>query len=246
MKYIIITALIIITGYVSGYILKTTEAQIDVETGITSTSTMDGRCPMERCPMDDNIGTSTCPYMMDVNKSPEQAKLKEDMRKLWTDHIIWTANAANAILGDMPGKDEITARLLKNPTDMANAIRPYYGDDVAVKFEELMKGHLTIAADFITAVKTSDEAKVSDLDAKWHQNADQIADLLSQANPDWPREEVKNMMYEHLDLLKKEIGYHINRNIPEAISNFDRIEDQALKMADAMSSGIIKQFPDKF
>lgn len=234
MKYIVTTILIIVAGY-TGYSLKGINAQIDTDAG---TSAVEYRCPMD--------GAGACPYMMGAATSTEQMRFNQDMRKLWEEHVIWTANVAMAIFGNMPGKDEMIARLLKNPADMANAIRPYYGDDIAAKFEELMREHLTIAADLITAAKAGDEAKVSDSDARWHQNADQIADLLSQANPDWPREEMKSMMYEHLDLLKKEVGYHINQNIPEAISNFDRIEDQALKMADAMSSGIIKQFPDKF
>lgn len=240
MKYLIIAALIIITGYFS---VINTNAQMDIDTG---TSTMDNRCPMERCPMDDNISTSTCPYMMDANTSTEQAKLKENMRKLWTDHVIWTGKAVTGIINDMPGQDEITARLLKNPSDMANTMRTYYGDEVAGRFENLMKEHLTIAADLVKAAKAGNEEAVANTDAKWRTNADQIADLLSQANPNWPREEARSMLYEHLDLLKKDVGYHLNKNISEGIANFDRMYEQALRIADIMSDGIIKQYPDKF
>src|SRR3989344_1430687 len=238
MKYIIATALIIITGYVSGYSLKTTNAQIDMDAG-----TMDGRCPM--CPMD-NISTSTCPYMTNVGTSTEQMRLNQDMRKLWSDHIIWTGKTVMSILDDTPGQDEITARLLKNPSDMAEIIRTYYGDEVASRFENLMKEHLTIAAELVKAAKAGDEGLLTDTDARWHANADQIADLLSQANANWPREEVRSMLYEHLDLLKKSVGHHMSKNIPESMANFDSMYGQALEMADAMSNGIIKQYPEKF
>lgn len=237
MKYIIATVLIVITGY-AGYLLKTTNAQIDTDAGTNATD--------NKCPMMDGIGTSTYPYMMDIGTTTEQMKLNQDMRKLWSDHIVWTGKTVMSILDDTPGQDEITARLLKNPSDMAEIMRTYYGDEVASRFENLIKEHLTIAAELVKAAKTGNEELLTDTDARWHANADQIADLLSQTNPNWPREEVRSMLYEHLDLLKKSVGHHMSKNIPESMANFDRIYEQALQMADAMSDGIVKQFPDKF
>ena len=53
--------------------------------------------------------------------------LRQDMRKLWEDHITWTRMvivdfAAGA--SDMPAAEK---RLLRNQVDIGNAIKPYYG-----------------------------------------------------------------------------------------------------------------------
>jgi hypothetical protein len=38
------------------------------------------------------------------------------------------------------------------------------------------------------------------MSAAWYRNGDQIADFLTEANPDnWPREEMRAMMRTHLD-----------------------------------------------
>jgi hypothetical protein len=50
------------------------------------------------------------------------------------------------------------------------------------------------------------------------------------------------MLYEHLGLVATEAAYRINGQCQADIMHYDTIENQALRMADEMSEGIIKQF----
>ena len=54
------------------------------------------------------------------------------------------------------------------------------------------------------------------------------------------------MLHEHLALTKSEAVDMLTKNYAKGISVFDAIEKQALEMADFMTEGIIKQFPNKF
>lgn len=78
---------------------------------------------------------------------------------------------------------------------------------------------------------------------QWYANADQIAYFLGEINPYWSSQEWKKMLYEHLELTKKEVASLLSRNYAESINIFDTIEKQALMMADMMREGMKSQFP---
>lgn len=182
---------------------------------------------------------------MTSNISPKQFQLYQNMRKLWEEHVTWTRLVVIGIVNNVPGTDQATTRLLKNYDDMANAIRPYYGDAAATKFAGLMKDHLTLAAKLVTEAKTGSKA-VTQTEKDWYTNADNLAIFLSGANPNWPKAAVQAMLYEHLRMTKAEAVDRLQKNYAGDVATYDGIVNQALMMADTFSQGIIKQFPEKF
>src|SRR5690606_18352440 len=109
--------------------------------------------------------------------------------------VYWTRMTILSLVFNLPDKDFVIARLLKNADDNGNIIRPYYGDRLANQYAQLIKDHLAIAADLVNAAIKGDSAKVASIDKKWHQNADMIVAFLSSINPYFPKEEFKNMFY---------------------------------------------------
>jgi hypothetical protein len=53
---------------------------------------------------------------------------------------------------------------------------------------------------------------------------------------------MREMWYEHLALTKAEAVARLNNDFEEDIAIFDKIEKEALMMADSFSNGIIRQF----
>src|SRR5439155_14620474 len=96
-----------------------------------------------------------------------------------------------------------------------------------------------------TAAKAGDNAKVSDADRRWHDNARDIAAFLAGANPNLSRDALVNMLNEHLSLTTEEALARIQKRWTDDTVAFDRILTQALMMADALTDGIVKQFPSK-
>jgi predicted ArsR family transcriptional regulator len=178
--------------------------------------------------------------------SAPAAALKQDMRKLWTDHVVWTRAYVVAAVDDRPEARPAAARLMKNQEDIGNAVGTYYGAAAGQQLTTLLKDHINIAVDLVKAAKAGDKAAQDKADRRWQDNATQIADFLSKANPNWPRATLVDMMKMHLATTTTEVVARLKKDWEGDVRAYDAVYDHILKMADALSDGIIKQFPDKF
>ena len=174
------------------------------------------------------------------------ATLKQDMRKLWTDHVVWTRDYIIAAIGDQPDAQAAANRLLRNQEDIGKAVGAIYGDAAGTQLTTLLKEHITIAVDVIKAAKAGDKAGQQKADGRWQQNGVQIAEFLAKANPHWPRQTLVDMMKMHLSTTTDEVVARLTKNWDADVRAYDAVYDHILKMSDALSDGIIKQFPDKF
>jgi len=114
-----------------------------------------------------------------------------------------------------------------------------------VTFTNLLTEHLVLAAQIVEAAKAGNNSRVALLQRKWLQNANQIAELLSDINNQSERE-WRNMMQEHLRLVYNEAVNYLTGNYAAGVAVYDEIEKQTLEMADMMARGIFKQFPKRF
>ena len=151
-----------------------------------------------------------------------------------------------SIVNNLPDLQYVQERLLRNATDMGNCLRPFYGDQIADRYAELIKEHLVLAAELVTAAVKGDTKTAAEKEKEWYRNADDIALFLSSINPYLDKEEMRQMFYTHLALTKFEAVSMIEKKYKEDVAVFDEIEAQALGMADTIADGIIKQFPSMF
>ena len=181
-----------------------------------------------------------------LSEASPTTKLHQDMRKLWSDHVIWTRQYIVSAVGDQPDANSAASRLMKNQEDIGAAVAAYYGKPAGEKLTSLLKEHISIAVDIIKFAKAGDKTSQQQADAKWHRNSEAIADLLSQANPNWPRATLVQMMNMHLSTTTDEVVARLTKNWDEDVRAFDAVYNHILAMADALSDGIVKQFPEKF
>jgi len=184
--------------------------------------------------------------MSGVMHSDAAAQLRLDLRKLWTDHVVWTRDFIVAALAAAPDVPAATNRLMKNQDDIGRAVAKYYGANAGQQLTTLLKEHISIAADLVKAAKAGDKAAQGAADKKWQDNAVQIADFLSKANPNWPRATLVELMKMHLSTTTNEVVARLSKNWDEDVRAYDAVYDHILKMSDALTDGIVKQFPDKF
>ncbi len=172
--------------------------------------------------------------------------LRMNERKLWIDHVSWTRSFIISDLASLPDKDVVLQRLLKNQDDIGASIKPYYGEEAGNKLSKLLREHISVAGQVVDAAKSKNKADLDKYNKSWYKNADDIADFLSSANPNWSNSELKDMLHKHLEFITNQVVARINKNWKADVDAYDKGEDHMIKFADVLSDGIIKQFPEKF
>ncbi|MGR3764235.1 glycosyltransferase [Rossellomorea sp. NS-SX7] len=193
--------------------------------------------------------TSQLPKTQAVNKecvSKASLTLKEDMRTLWNDHVIWTHNYIVSAVDGLEDQDKVLERLLQNQKDIGNAIKPLYGEKAGDQLADLLTEHIVIAGKIVESAKAGNQAEVEKLNKEWYRNADDITSFLTAANPNWSEKELKDLLYMHLEFVTNEAAARINKDWDKNIESFDKGRAHIFHLADALTKGIIKQFPQKF
>lgn len=168
------------------------------------------------------------------------------MNLVWEQHIMWTRMLLISIAENLKDLDATQARLLRNPRDIANVFRPYYGNNVANEIERLLTEHLAIGKDLIVALKNNIQEQATTLERRWYRNADDMADAFSRINPFYPREEIRRMLYEHFRLTTNEVSARLKGDYKEDIRAYDLVQKEILEMSQFFVNGIVRQFPNLF
>ncbi|MFJ5758809.1 glycosyltransferase [Neobacillus sp. NPDC093182] len=198
------------------------------------------------CPAFTNAEGSKQSERQTQELSPKAAQLMADMRVLWTEHAFWTERYVVSAIAGHEDQEVVLARLLKNQDDIGNAIKPFYGEEVGNKLALLLREHIQIAGKVLAAAKSGNQPDFKKYNDQWFKNADEITDFLISANPHFNKNEIKEMFYMHLKLVTQSVAARINKDYNADIAAFDKNLAHLLHMSDAITDGIIKQFPDKF
>jgi hypothetical protein len=168
------------------------------------------------------------------------------LRKLWSDHVIWTREYIFAAVAGTPDSGPAAGRLLRNQEDIGAAVAGFYGQPAGDRLTELLKEHIMIAVDLVAAAKTGDQAGFATHDARWTANIEAIAAFLAGANPNWPEADVLDLLALHLKLTKDEAVARISGDWDADVKAFDDIFTEIIVLADALHDGIVAQFPERF
>lgn len=205
-------------------------------------------------PTEEPIEPTSMPTMMhETTPAPIESADKIDpvtfhmvMRNLWEDHAFWTRMYIMSAVSDLPDAGLTAERLLQNQVDMGNAVATFYGEEAGAALTELLQQHILTAADLVGAAKAGDQDAVTTASNAWYANADEISAFLASANPAWPEDVLQEMMTTHLDQTLAEATAQLTGDYAGSIAEYDHIVTHIQAMADALSAGIIAQFPDQF
>ena len=177
----------------------------------------------------------------------KELRFRNAMRVLWEQHVAWTRLAIVSFNGGLPDLEATEARLLRNQTDIGNAVKPFYGTAAGTQLTGLLRRHILVAVDILVDVKAGHQQQLNRDLGRWYANANQIAAFLHRANRhNWPLHAMRSMMHRHLKLTTDEAVAELSGRYGASVAAYDRVEREILGMADMLSTGIIHQFRHRF
>lgn len=168
------------------------------------------------------------------------------MRKLWTDHMQWTYATVDAYFNNPTSLQPHLDRLLQNQKDIGAAIVPYYGQAAGDTLASLLTVHINQAPPVLKAAKENDQAALTTALNNWYANAEDIADFLAAANPQFDQAHLREEMKGHITQTTAYATDLLQKDYPKAIADYETAFNHMMHFADGLSEGIAKQFPDKF
>ena len=240
------------------------------------------------------------PAAQDTARTPTtQAALRQDMHRLWSEHIALTHNYIVSAFAGLGDTTQVAQRLLRNQDEIADAIKPFYGPAAGTQLATMLRGHIQHATHAVAAVKGTKTAmagghRQGQWDSQWNKdkeqpaqaqpprdtsalarghdttgmkagargedtlvvnttvamlraNADSIAGFLNSANPrHWPRATLQSALSMHVDLMVQAVQARARGDWSASVAALDASHRQAMQIADVLTDGIVKQFPNRF
>ena len=169
------------------------------------------------------------------------------MRALWQSHGTWTERAIVDFAGGLPDTQFAVKRLLRNQSEIGNAVKPFYGRQAGNRLTALLTEHINDAVALLQAAKSGDSDATATAKAAFDANGKRVARFLHSANPHhWGLPATKRMMRIHLDQVVGLAVDQLQGRYAAAVRLYDVYIGHILDMADMLSEGIIQQFAARF
>jgi hypothetical protein len=175
------------------------------------------------------------------------ADTRAALRDLWIGHVFWVRNVVDATFeADADAAKAAEAQVVSNAKAIAGAIEPFYGKAASDQLFTLLAGHWGAIKGYLDATHAGNKAGADAALAKLLANADEIAQFLGGANPNWPVATLKGLLEAHGAHHVQQIGEFKARQFDAEAKTWAAMTHHMYVIADALADGIAKQFPDKF
>ena len=166
-------------------------------------------------------------------------RLNEDMRLAWLNHVYWTRMYLMSAVADNADQQAVEERLLETADEITDVFARYLPIATTRQLRNLLTEHIEIGGQIIQALKAKNMSDYDALVQEWYRNANQMATLFANYNPYFESRETRNMLLNHLDLIREEIEQQVNGEYEQSIDTFRDVEQQALTMADYFARGLL-------
>ena len=175
-------------------------------------------------------------------------KLHAAMRGLWHGHIVATRDYALAVhAGNAAAEQKTEAAVIDNAKQIAGAVGGFYGAAAGDTTFKALGGHWAGVKALTLAAKAKDAAAEQKAMDDLAANATAIAQFFAGANPqNWTVGQLQGALLMHVGDHKQQVDAMM-ANAPAAhqAQLWSDMQHHMNMIADVLSDGIAKQFPDK-
>lgn len=188
------------------------------------------------CPI---TGSKTCRCDKQIqNNNIEKPDLKDLLRKLFTDHAVYTKFFINSSVSNLPDLSDVTTRLFENQDEIGNNLGTVVGKENGLQLAKLLREHIECAANAIgLAVKGKDLTEAKN---KIFANSAKVAEFISSVNPTYlPYGKVHEHFDQHNKFVLEMTILRLNKNYKEEIITYDKYYNHILMFSDMLYTGLI-------
>ena len=192
---------------------------------------------MSHCPV---TGETKCRCMGNKKLIDRmQVDLKAALRKLFTDHGVYTKFVINGIVDGTQDVSDLVKRLLQNQVDIGNQLKPILGEEKGKRLTYLLLQHIELAAEVIKAAVKGDANLVENNKKKLFANSSRVAEFLTSLNPEkLPLAATKSMFDMHNQFVIDMTVNRIKKQFAEEIKLYDAYYNELLEMSDSIFTAL--------
>jgi hypothetical protein len=184
---------------------------------------------------------------MTIEGSEKAVGLRLAVRDLLVGHIFWTRTAMVASRrGDSAAARVADQKARENARTIGQAFVPFYGPQAGDTLSALFTEHYAAIRQYEAAAFAGSEARRKTAVGVIGKNADELAAVLSSANPNLPRNTVRSLLGGHAGHHVAAIEAIARRDVAREAAVWDQMRGHIYMIADAISGAVVKQFPEKF
>lgn len=175
-------------------------------------------------------------------------KLHAAMRGLWQGHISATRDYALAVhAGNAAAAQKAEGDVVANAKQISGAVAGFYGQAAGDGIFKLLAGHWGGVKALTNAAKARDAAAEDQAMATLSSNASEIAKFLAGANPkNWTVDGLQGALLMHAGDHRQQLDAMMaNAPAAQQAQLWGDMQHHMDMIADVLSDGIAKQFPDK-
>lgn len=163
---------------------------------------------------------------------------RDTLRKLFTDHAVFTERFIVSFLDNRPETEVIKARLLSNQPEIGDYLGAYVGFDNGVEIGRLLTEHIKAAAGVLKDLKNKSDTKKS-IEIVFN-NVEEVAKALSGiSNGALKDSKVYDEFAIHNEYVVKLAKLHQGKNYTNEIKTYDQYYTHMLSFSDMLCDGLI-------
>lgn len=173
------------------------------------------------------------------------SQLRISLGRALAEHAFLTIEAMRTGLEEGEAFGAAGEALEANTVDIVGLIETVYGETAGSAFGDLWRSHIAYVVDYTRGLAEGDEGATARAVDRLQQYTGDLADLLSGANPNLPRQAVVELLEDHVAQLEHVASFAAD-DYATAYTAIRETYAHMFVIADGLAQAIVLQFPERF